>query len=131
MANEYLAGRIAIDNYTLSGGLAATTMNNGVQIPGGIMVTGVSLVDDAALTVAGDMTLQPAIINTVLSSTQYFIKTLQVSDLPAQTVITAGSLLTAGGVYIAQPGELAIVMNSSAEALTWSPTLFVGYVDIA
>jgi len=131
MANEFLAGRVAIGASAISGNLGAQTVNYGINIPGGVLITGVTYMDDEALTVAGDATYQPAIINTVLSSTQYFVSTENVSDFPAQTIASAPALLTAGGVYIAQAGELGVVLNSSAEALTWSPSVYIGYVDIA
>jgi len=131
MANEFLAGRVAIDSFTMSSGGAAQTFKNGCQLPGGILITGVTYMDADARTVAGDATYQPAIINTVLSSTQYFVSTENISDFPAQTIVSAPALLTAGGVYIAQAGELGMVYGASTSPITVSPTVFVGYIDIA
>jgi hypothetical protein len=131
MANEFLGGRVAVDSFTLVSSGANQTVVNGVNIPGGVLVTGVTYMDAEARTVAGGgATYQPCVINTGLSKTQYFVSTLNVSDFPAQTIVTCPPLLTAGGVYIASPGQLGVVLVASNAAITFSPTVYVGYIDI-
>jgi hypothetical protein len=132
MANEFLAGRVAIDSYTFASSGAVQTLQNGVQMPGGILITGVTyLVTGARIVSGGDATYQPAIINTIASQTQYFVSTENISDFPAQTIASAPALLTAAGVYIASAGQLAMVQAASNVAMTFVPSIYVGYIDLA
>ena len=131
MANEFLVGRIATDSYTFISSAAVQTLQNGVYMPAQILITGVTYMDDEAVVPgAGNETYQPAIINTIASQTQYFVSTENVSDLPAQTIASAPALLTAGGVYIASAGQLAMILAASNVAHTNSPNIYVGYIKL-
>jgi hypothetical protein len=131
MANEFLVGRVATDSYTFISSGADQTLQNGVNLPGGILITGVSYMDaDVVTPGAGNETYRPAIINYVASLTQYFVSTENVSDLPAQTIVSSPALLTAAGVYIASAGQLAMILAASNAGHTNSPNIYVGYVKL-
>jgi hypothetical protein len=124
--NEFLAGRVAVANFPLLASTAAQTVNGGLFVPTGALVTGVTYlntatptIDSAANTVVlycGDVPLVSAVAISVGASAINIPYT-------ATLVSTAGMYLTAGAQL-----KLRAQASNGTNAWTWKPDIYVGYV---
>ena len=106
MANELLIKKTAVGSFALTN--AAATIASGVMVPAGAIVTGIHIASPDAVTITGaSQTVVPKVGTTSLAAT------VNVSDLPAQTVAAATALATTAGIYIAADGELNLVCGAS------------------
>ena len=106
MANEYNIKRTAVGSFALSN--AAATVNSGVIIPKGAIITGIRLhTPDAVTLTAASATVVPKIGTTAIAAT------VNMSDLPAQTVPATTALATTAGIYVPADGELNLVIGAS------------------
>lgn len=104
--NELKVQRTAVGSFALTNG--AATVNSGVIIPAGAIVTGIRIASPDAVTLTNaSQTVVPKVGTTALAAT------VNVSDLPAQTVAAATALSATAGIYIPTDGELNLVCGAS------------------
>jgi hypothetical protein len=130
--NEFLEGRIAKANFTVSESAAAQALTSGVFLPAGALVTGVTFIATGAPTVANASNhIGIMAYNTALSSSVQVISTALIKNVAsAQTVPTIMTLVSTAGMYIPVAGEvgLSVSASSGTNAITWNPTVYIGYV---
>lgn len=123
MANELVVKRTAVASFALSNG--AATVNSGVIIPAGAIITGLRVHSPDAVTLTGAAgTVVPKVGTVAIAAT------VNISDLPAQTVPAISALATTAGIYCAG-GELNLVCgttNTSTAAGTYD--YYVDYLYI-
>ena len=120
--NEFNVQRTAVGSFALSNG--AATVASGVIIPKGAIITGIRLhTPDAVTLTNASATVVPKIGTTAIAAT------VNMSDLPAQTVPGVTALATTAGIYVPADGELNLVIgttNTSTAAGTYD--YFVDYL---
>jgi hypothetical protein len=132
--NEFLEPRVARADFTAAATMsAAQSCPSGVWIPGGALVTGVTYLYTNARTVVGNSaTASVFVANTALSSSIGLVSSLNLSNLPAQTVPYVASLVSAVGMYVAVPGELVLTIGADAAGnsvgTSVGPRVLVGYI---
>lgn len=133
MANEFLTPRVVKADFTVLASSATQSLPSGVYLPKGALVTGVTFMDADALGSVhsnDSATIDLRIMNVGLSSSVQLISTKVISVMAAQTIPYIAALMTTGGMYVPQSGELVLSVQASSGTLnrTWSPTVFVGYL---
>ena len=125
MANEFLAGRIAVANFSVLASAATQALPSNVFIPAGALVTGVTFMDKNANTIANASgTVDLRVGSVALISTQL------IKNFGAQTIAVTASLVSAAGMYVPVTGEvkLSVQATSGTAVHTFSPTVYIGYV---
>lgn len=124
MANEQVVKRTAVASFALSNG--ATTLYSGVLIPAGAIVTGIRLHSPDAVTLTNaSATVVPKIGTVAIAAT------VNMSDLPAQTVPAITALATTAGIYVPADGDFNLVIgttNTSTAAGTYD--YYVDYLYV-
>lgn len=126
MANEFVVQRTAVAPLILTGSTAAFTQSSGVLIPAGAIITGIKIVAESAATKTNaSQTVVPKVGTAAIGAT------LNVSDLPAETVCVPGTLAPTGGFVIVTGGELNVVggaTGTSTASGTWK--YYVDYIYV-
>jgi hypothetical protein len=105
-SNEYTIQRTAVGSFALAN--VAATVGSGVFIPKGAIITGIRLMSPGAVTLTNaSATVVPKIGTTALAAT------VNMSDLPAQTVAGATALSATAGIYVPGDSELNLVIGGS------------------
>lgn len=128
MANEFLVQRVVSANFPVLASNATQGLTSGVIIPKGALVTGVTMVNTGAITIAnasGSIDLRVgtnALISTVM------IK----AAASAQTIPYVATLVSSAGTYLPAGGELQLsVQATSGTAVhTYAPDIYVGYLHM-
>jgi hypothetical protein len=133
MANEFLTPRVVKADFTILSSAATQSLPSGVFLPKGALVTGVTMMDfDALGSVHSNdsATIDLRVMNAGLSSSVQLISTKVISVLAAQTIPYICALMTTGGMYVPQSGELVLSVQASSGTgpRTFSPTVYVGYL---
>ena len=119
MANQFTIKRTAHGSFALA--TVAATITSGAFIPAGALITGIRIAGNGAAVITdGSGTVVPKIGAVAIAAT------LNISDLPAQTIGLATAVLT-DGMMVTAGGELNLVMGTSNNS-TASGT-FDFYVD--
>lgn len=106
-ANEFSVQRTAVGSFELSN--VAATVESGVIIPAGAIITGIRIVSpDAVTKTNASATVVPKIGTVAIAATAKIV------DLPAQTVVATTAITAAAGKYITADGELNLVIAASA-----------------
>lgn len=104
--NEHMVQRTAVASFSLTNG--AATVAGGAMIPAGAIVTGIRIASPDAVTLTNaSQTVVPK------AGTQALAATVNVSDLPAQTVAQATALSATAGIYIQSDCELNLVCGAT------------------
>ena len=107
--NEFMANRVAKGTLTVTDIVAAATQKSDVIIPAGAIITGIRIAAADAVVVTGaSQTIVPKV------GTQALAATVNVKNLPAQTVPATTALSAASGIYITADGELNLVLGATA-----------------
>lgn len=124
MKNEFAVQRTAVASFALSNG--AATVDGGVIIPAGAIITGIRICSPDAVTLTNaSATVVPKV------GTDPICATVNISDLPAQTVVATTAVTDAAGTYITADGELNLVIgttNTSTAAGTYD--YYVDYLYV-
>lgn len=124
MANEFNIRRTAKASFTLVNGSAASTLESGVYIPKGAIITGARLLAPSAVTLTGangEVQFAVGDVNIVATSA--------ISDLPAVSTPTIVALATTDGNYLTADGELNLVVGASSNsAATGTYDMYVDYL---
>jgi hypothetical protein len=122
MANEFLSGRTAVGTLIPTGLVAAATQYSGAMVPAGAIITGIRIVPTAA--VVKTNASQTVVLNV---GTQALCATVNISTLPAETVVATTALTAVSGIYVSAMGELNAVFGATGTS-TASGTWYY-YVD--
>ena len=114
MANENLVQRTAVGSFALTN--AAATIGSGEFIPAGAIITGIRIASPDAVTITGaSQTVVPK------AGTQALAATVNVSDLPAQTVPQIFTLGTTDGKYIGASGSFNVIVSATGTGAATCP----------
>lgn len=106
MANEFAVQRTAIASFALAN--AAATVTSGVMIPAGAIITGIRICSPDAVTLTNaSATVVPKVGTVAIAAT------VNMSDLPAKTVVATTAVTAADGKYVTADGELNLVIGAS------------------
>ena len=122
--NEFLIDRVVKADVSFSYVAATQAVPTGVYLPAGALVTGVTMVDFNANTVANASQSIDLRAGAVA-----LISTTMVKDIVAQTACKYPTLAVAGGVFLTKAGEIVLSVQGSTgtNAFTCTPSIFVGY----
>ena len=126
--NEFLAKRTVKATLTFSVQDATTVSSGGVMIPKGAIVTGVKIMGTAAghanrSVASGTFQIRVGGLTVISALTE--------KELGAQTIPITGTLVQAGGVYIATSGEIDLIHQASANSsFTGTYDVYVDYIFV-
>ena len=132
MANEFLVKRVAAANFVVLASAATQSLPSGVYIPGGAIVTGVTMINTAPITIAnasGSIDLR--VKNATAASSQALIITAAIKNAAgAETIPYIATLSNTKGVYLPVGGELVLSVQatSGSSVHTYAPDIYVGYL---
>ena len=131
MANEFLTPRVVKADFTILSSAAVQAIPSGVFLPKGAVVTGITVIDvDALGSVHSNDSATVDLRVAGGGSSVALMSTVVISNFAAQTIAYRPSLVSTGGMYVPQSGELVLSVQASSgtAARTFSPTFYVGYV---
>jgi hypothetical protein len=125
--NELLIKKTAVLDGIAIGNIAATH-GQGVFIPAGAIITGITLIAPGAVT-----TTDASATIVLKVGTFPIVATTKINAaIPAQTVGTKIALLTTAGLYVPTTGELNLVVSASANSsCNATVDIYVDYMYIA
>jgi hypothetical protein len=125
MANEFLEGRVASATFQVTAQAAATRVPSSVYIPANAIVTGMTMLNTISnVTAAMNQTYA------IYAGTEAINAALSLKEIPAVSVVSKCSLLTAAGVFLTSGGMLNLSMGTwdGTSVGNAKPTIYVGYV---
>lgn len=122
--NEFGIRRTAFANITIPN--TATTVNTGVFIPQGAIITNLRWISGDAVTLTGgSATVAPRI------GTVNLCATVNASNLGAVSTVISTALATAAGIYVYADAELNLIAQASSNsAVTASYDFYVDYLYV-
>ncbi len=121
--NEFSIQRTAVGEFTVP--LIAATLLSGVIIPAGAIVTGIRIMPPAAPTGAGSSVASATVL--LKAGAEALCATVEIKNLPTETVVATTAVTAASGKYLATGGELLLEVQASNNSS--ASGVFNYYVD--
>ncbi len=123
--NEYNVQRTAKASFVLTSAAATSNLTSDAFIPTGAIITGIRMIAPSAVTTtSASMTVVPRV------GTDNICATVNVSDLPAVTVMATTAVTAAQGHYLTVGGLLNLQQAACTTAVTGTYDFYVDYLYV-